>query len=63
MSLFLLFLLALPFVLSGDDWAKGCSWLIIGAGIVFIAFVGLIILSLLLLVGGSIYEGISSAFN
>ena len=63
MSLFLLFLLALPFVLSGDDWAKGCSWVLIGIGIILIAIVALIILSVLLLVGASIYESVLSLFE
>ncbi len=63
MSLFLLFLLALPFVLSGDDWAKGCSWVLIGIGIILIAIVALIILSALLLVGASIYESVLSLFE
>ena len=30
MSLFLIFLLALPFVLSADDWSKGIAIVIIG---------------------------------
>ena len=63
MSLFLLFLLALPFVLSGDDWAKGCSWVLIGIGIILIAIVALTILSVLLLVGASIYESVLSLFE
>ena len=63
MSLFLLFLLALPFVLSGDDWAKGCSWVLIGIGIILIAIVALIILSALLLVGASLYESVLSLFE
>ena len=63
MSLFLLFLIALPFVLSGDDWAKGCSWVLIGLGIFLIAIVGLIILSILLLVGASIFDSVSSFFG
>ena len=39
MSLFLLFLLALPFVLSADDWAKGTAIVIIGLIVIGIAVI------------------------
>ena len=45
MSLFLIFLLALPFVLSADDWAKGITIVIIGLIILAIAFVAVKIAS------------------
>ena len=63
MSLFLLFLLALPFFLTGDDMAKGCAIVVVLFALLILAIAGIWIVAGALELLIIVYEWFTSLFN